>query len=58
MHNVKDISENTILHYSDKPIQFNILALIRLEDTDELTNRESFTSKGTSFGVTSSFSMS
>jgi hypothetical protein len=39
MHNVKDISENTILHYSDKPIQFNVLALIRLEDTDELTNR-------------------
>lgn len=30
MHFVKDISENTILHYSDKPIQLNILALIRL----------------------------
>lgn len=43
-HTVSEISENTILHYTDRPVCFVISAIIKLTDEDELTNRESFLS--------------
>lgn len=51
VHTIKELSENTIIHFMEKPIAIDIQVIQRVAATDELTSRSSF-----STAVKSSFS--
>jgi hypothetical protein len=42
VHSIKDISENTVIHYMEKPVAINIQTIQKIMASDELTSRSSF----------------
>ena len=42
VHTIKELSENAILHYADKPLGFELHVIPKKVDEEQLTSRSSF----------------